>query len=332
MATGSYLTPTYSRSQSEVQGDLHNLSQFDWLEIEELETQLIDFQSSSIWIQKFIETRKKLELTEAKRLTSNISKNTRRSKANFRARVSNAFPAEPAPLPQVEVKKEVEPPKKVQEVEEIRSYFPETWLWEMHKIGADGQTVLKRQLPHTITQWVGGAVCVHPKTGLGVWEDSSVTAFQPFFVSFNLPYSVVRGEVLPLTVSVFNYLSECLPAEGFPKEDVFNYFVCPKSYQRELNYRHKDGSYSAFGSSDSEGSLWLTAFVVKSFGQARRFIDVDEKDLALSTSWLLEKQFENGCFEPTGRVLHKEMKVSVSILNDVFRSYLVVFAKVGVNS
>ncbi|GFX18108.1 uncharacterized protein TNCV_1577871 [Trichonephila clavipes] len=56
--------------------DKLNLSQFDWLEIEELEMQLIDFQSSSIWIQKYIETRKKLELIEAERLTSNISKNT----------------------------------------------------------------------------------------------------------------------------------------------------------------------------------------------------------------------------------------------------------------
>ncbi|GFV11588.1 general transcription factor II-I repeat domain-containing protein 2A [Trichonephila clavipes] len=56
--------------------DKLNLSQFDWLEIEELEMHLIDFQSSSIWIQKFIETRKKLELIEALRLTSNISKNT----------------------------------------------------------------------------------------------------------------------------------------------------------------------------------------------------------------------------------------------------------------
>ncbi|GFW96560.1 hypothetical protein TNCV_2846171 [Trichonephila clavipes] len=27
MATGSYLTPTYSRSQSEVQGDLHTVTQ-----------------------------------------------------------------------------------------------------------------------------------------------------------------------------------------------------------------------------------------------------------------------------------------------------------------
>ncbi|GFT03247.1 dimer_Tnp_hAT domain-containing protein [Trichonephila clavipes] len=38
--------------------DKLNLSEFNWLEIEELEMQLIDFQSSSIWIQKFIETSK----------------------------------------------------------------------------------------------------------------------------------------------------------------------------------------------------------------------------------------------------------------------------------
>ncbi|GBN50946.1 General transcription factor II-I repeat domain-containing protein 2A [Araneus ventricosus] len=55
--------------------DKLNLSQFNWLEIEEFEMQLIDFQSSSIWIQKFIETRKELELNETERLTSNISKN-----------------------------------------------------------------------------------------------------------------------------------------------------------------------------------------------------------------------------------------------------------------
>ncbi|GFX03151.1 general transcription factor II-I repeat domain-containing protein 2A [Trichonephila clavipes] len=54
--------------------DKLNLSQLDWLKIEEYEMQLIDFQSSSIWIQKFIETRKKLELIKAERFTSNISK------------------------------------------------------------------------------------------------------------------------------------------------------------------------------------------------------------------------------------------------------------------
>ncbi|GFW35587.1 general transcription factor II-I repeat domain-containing protein 2A [Trichonephila clavipes] len=52
-----------------------NLSQLVWLEIEEFEVQLIDLQSNSIWIQKFIEARKKLELIETERLTRNISKN-----------------------------------------------------------------------------------------------------------------------------------------------------------------------------------------------------------------------------------------------------------------
>ncbi|GFW01687.1 dimer_Tnp_hAT domain-containing protein [Trichonephila clavipes] len=55
--------------------DKLNLSQYDWLETEEFEMQLIAFQSSSIWIQKFIETRKKLKLIDAERLTSNIGKN-----------------------------------------------------------------------------------------------------------------------------------------------------------------------------------------------------------------------------------------------------------------
>ncbi|GFV55207.1 uncharacterized protein TNCV_1382281 [Trichonephila clavipes] len=45
--------------------DKLNLSQFDWLEIKEFEMQLIDSQSSSIWIQRFIEARKRLKLVEA---------------------------------------------------------------------------------------------------------------------------------------------------------------------------------------------------------------------------------------------------------------------------
>ena len=40
-------------------------------------------------------------------------------------------------------------------------------------------------------------------------------------------------------------------------------------YQRELNYRHSDGSFSAFGESDGDGSTWLTAFVLKVFAQVR---------------------------------------------------------------
>ncbi|KAF3816367.1 hypothetical protein GH733_014540, partial [Mirounga leonina] len=42
-------------------------------------------------------------------------------------------------------------------------------------------------------------------------------------------------------------------------------------YQRQLNYKHHDGSYSTFGEKygNNEGNTWLTAFVLKTFAQAR---------------------------------------------------------------
>ena len=46
-------------------------------------------------------------------------------------------------------------------------------------------------------------------------------------------------------------------------------------YERqEKNYRHRDGSYSIWGprDEDAEGSVWLTAFVVKAFSQASKYI------------------------------------------------------------
>ena len=39
--------------------------------------------------------------------------------------------------------------------------------------------------------------------------------------------------------------------------------------QRELTYQLGDGSYSAFGEQDGEGSMWLTAFVLQVRGRAR---------------------------------------------------------------
>ncbi|CAE8645547.1 unnamed protein product, partial [Polarella glacialis] len=41
-------------------------------------------------------------------------------------------------------------------------------------------------------------------------------------------------------------------------------------YGRQLTYRHGDGSFSAFGSSDSSGSTWLTAFVLRVFAEVHK--------------------------------------------------------------
>ena len=75
---------------------------------------------------------------------------------------------------------------------------------------ASGQEVLRQELPHTLTEWVGSAFCTNAASGLGVSDIATVKTFQPFFVSFTLPYSVIRREKVPVLVTVFNYLSDCL--------------------------------------------------------------------------------------------------------------------------
>lgn len=81
-----------------------------------------------------------------------------------------------------------------------------------------------------------------------------------------------------------------------------------KGYQRQLTYRHNDGSFSAFGKSDKSGSTWLTAFVAKSFKQAATFIDVDEHVIDDALKWLNQKQNADGSFPEVGVVSHKAMQ------------------------
>ncbi|KAL3865695.1 hypothetical protein ACJMK2_043057 [Sinanodonta woodiana] len=100
----------------------------------------------------------------------------------------------------------------------VRSYFPETWLWELHILGDDGVLSVSTEVPHTITEWVGNSLCSNSKDGVGVSPMIGITVFQPFFLSFTLPYTAIRGEILPVLVTVFNYMTECLTMEVRMKE------------------------------------------------------------------------------------------------------------------
>lgn len=79
-------------------------------------------------------------------------------------------------------------------------------------------------------------------------------------------------------------------------------------YQRELTYKHKDGSFSAFGESDENGSTWLTAFVARSFRQASKHIDVEESVIKQALQFLAKNQAQNGSFPEVGKVSHKDMQ------------------------
>lgn len=78
-------------------------------------------------------------------------------------------------------------------------------------------------------------------------------------------------------------------------------------YQREMTYRRSDGSFSAFGESDPSGSLWLTAFVLKTFAQAAELVYIDPSVLATGREWIRSHQASNGSFEPVGFVHHTEL-------------------------
>ena len=66
-----------------------NLQMFSWIDMDKFEMQLIEFQSSSIWTQKFIDLQVELEKIERRRLEKGI---VERSAEHELLRVWNGIP------------------------------------------------------------------------------------------------------------------------------------------------------------------------------------------------------------------------------------------------
>ena len=79
-------------------------------------------------------------------------------------------------------------------------------------------------------------------------------------------------------------------------------------YQRQLTFRHADGSFSAFGEQGGKtGSLWLTAFVLDTFSGAREVTTIDETILSEAAQWVVSHQAQDGSWEPVGFICHSDM-------------------------
>lgn len=82
-------------------------------------------------------------------------------------------------------------------------------------------------------------------------------------------------------------------------------------YQRQLGYQRNDGSFSAFGDNDASGSTWLTAFVTKSFVQAKKYVnEIDDAVIDKAVAFILQLQAKNGSFVENGTVIHADMQGS----------------------
>ncbi|KAL1246514.1 hypothetical protein QQF64_034648 [Cirrhinus molitorella] len=97
----------------------------------------------------------------------------------------------------------------------VRTYFPETWIWQLAQVGDSGSTQVPLKVPDTITTWETEAFCLSSE-GLGLAPPALLTVFQPFFLELSLPYSIVRGEFFELKATVFNYLSKCIMVKVTP--------------------------------------------------------------------------------------------------------------------
>ncbi|XP_041756480.2 complement C5 [Coregonus clupeaformis] len=92
---------------------------------------------------------------------------------------------------------------------QIRSFFPESWLWEVQPVRS-GQMTLKRNLPDSLTTWEIKAVGVFKegRSGICVADPIKVPVTQAVSVDVPLPYSMVRGEQIELRGSVYNQAEE----------------------------------------------------------------------------------------------------------------------------
>ncbi|XP_029686839.1 CD109 antigen-like [Takifugu rubripes] len=84
-----------------------------------------------------------------------------------------------------------------------------------------------------------------------------------------------------------------------------------EGYQRQVSYQREDGSFSPFGDSDSSGSTWFTAFVLRCFHQAQAYMRVNQSVLFRAVTWLLKHQGPLGEFSEKGRLIHTEMQAGL---------------------
>jgi CD109 antigen len=134
----------------------------------------------------------------------------------------------------------------------------------------------------------------------------------------NKPYGCGEQNMMGLTPNIFalKYLSS-IDSSSYSNVNMLKSNAISNiefGYQNELNYMHTDGSFSAFGNSDINGSSWLTAFVVKSFSLADQYVKlIDNKIIKKSIDWLiLKNQNEDGSFNEPGNIIHKDMQGGVN--------------------
>ncbi|NWX84664.1 CO4 protein, partial [Nothoprocta pentlandii] len=92
----------------------------------------------------------------------------------------------------------------------LRSYFPESWWWNLKELKHPGSHSIRSVVPDSITTWEIQAISISPQKGFCIADPHTFEVFKDFFISLRLPYSVKRHEQLEIKAVIYNYLPEDL--------------------------------------------------------------------------------------------------------------------------
>uniref|UniRef100_A0A8C3V082 Complement C5 n=1 Tax=Catharus ustulatus TaxID=91951 RepID=A0A8C3V082_CATUS len=124
---------------------------------------------------------------------------------------------------------------------QVRSYFPESWLWEVHQVSSRSKS-LSVTLPDSLTTWEVQGVGISDK-GICVAAPLEMTVVKDVFLSIYVPYSVVRGEQIELKGSVYNHKASAIKPEGIKRELHAGFTLDPQgvygSMKRRQEFRYK---------------------------------------------------------------------------------------------
>uniref|UniRef100_A0A803TTX6 Alpha-2-macroglobulin n=1 Tax=Anolis carolinensis TaxID=28377 RepID=A0A803TTX6_ANOCA len=138
------------------------------------------------------------------------------------------------------------------------------------------------------------------------------SAIQNLHQLLRMPYGCGEQNMALFAPNIYilKYLNNTRQLTEDIKSKAIGYLV--SGYQRQLNYKHSDGSYSTFGERRGEpGNAWLTAFVLRSMAQAKNHIFVEQSHISDAQAWLAVRQKENGCFQSSGTLLNNALKGGV---------------------
>ncbi|KAI8750774.1 BgC3-1.p1, partial [Biomphalaria glabrata] len=96
----------------------------------------------------------------------------------------------------------------------VRSYFPESWMFEEHVLPKSGFLRLSWPLPDSITTWSVLVVGVSANRGVCVSEPVDQIAMKMFFADVHVPYKATRLEEVKVKIAIYNFYNYTLAVQG----------------------------------------------------------------------------------------------------------------------